>query len=367
MDASESRMGVDPSRLARERLARAQAAMERGGLDALILFRDDNGHYVSACRHSQGIPANVDHLPYLAVVGRRGLPYIFSTDFDGIPERFPRDHHLVPPFVDSEAGIRRLVGMIGETLGEATRGTIGIDEGPVAIHLALQKAFPRARFLDGEEAMVRARLIKTADEIALLRRAHEITDQAMADVMAAIRPGVREVELNGIFMQRIAALGSNWSFYEGTWCVIPPTRAELPFLPDRLHPYRHLPSQRVLQDGDLVSVDTGALYQSYLADFGRTWFCGTATRPTPRQRDLYQRWRACFQAMLEVARPGRTVADLHRAAGEGGRTLCAHGAGLGIEPPLAGGPAERMADESVILTEAGPEVYSHFPHGPLAG
>ena len=73
--------------------------------------------------------------------------------------------------------------------------------------------------------MSAARLIKTPDELACLRHALRITEQAMAEVQARLAPGVRQTDLTATFLHRVFELGADANVLDPIWQVMPrPTR-----------------------------------------------------------------------------------------------------------------------------------------------
>ena len=388
---------LDLEALRQARLRRTQEEMLRAGVEALILFRADNLRYAAGARHSLGVPGNYSILPTICVVLPEGEPDIFIVDPDGVPRTIPKDKVHGVFVLDTEAGRRNLTSTLGSVIGYSPGMTVGVDEGSWLLQETLRTAFPKAKFVDGMSVMAHARSIKLPAEVECIRSAERITEEAMWKVIEHIRPGIQEARLNGIFLQEIAARGSNWSFYEGTWCAQHKALEDEPFLAPGAVPYRHLATDRVLEEGDLVSIDSGAIYQGYFSDFGRTWYCGVSTRPSQEQKDCFKQWYEQCQRMLERCRPGNTVADLHRAVSDiqSNIPLVGHGLGLSIEPPIVGGGPERLAeeeqwvlapgmvfniepyvwkegaggvrcDETIVITENGYESITNFPYGPLA-
>ncbi|MBI3743408.1 MAG: aminopeptidase P family protein [Chloroflexi bacterium] len=186
-------------------------------------------------------------------------------------------------------------------------------------------------------------------------------------------------------------------------------------------PIHHRSSARLVQTGDLVTMTCGVLYAGYESDVGRTWLCAPA-KANSKQRSLHKRWLDTYQAMLKECRPGRTAADLRKAAENTVRpephssvrgepiarpeasrreprswtppAPVAHAVGLGFEPPIAGsdlgaeaesrmtlqagmvlvlqpyiweaGIGGYLAKETVLVTKAAPQRLSTLPYGPLA-
>src|SRR5205823_7988251 len=222
---------------------------------------------------------------------------------------------------------------------------IGLERLPAAVGLGLERVMSGVDFDAAEPVLLAARTVKTAEEIALLRAAQRASEAGIAEVLPAIVPGIREVDLSARFLAAMARRDVTACHVEPIFCVLPREAREAPWTFAGGLPYRELPGERVLVAGDQVMIDTGMLHAGYLADFGCTWVCGA--EPGRADRTLRARWQAILDAVLDACRPGTTAADLRAAAlaanGPGRpapwpRPLyLAHGIGLGgVEPPFVG-------------------------------
>src|SRR3989304_4347955 len=150
--------------------------------------------------------------------------------------------------------------------------------------------------------MLDAKRIKTVDEIECLKAANSMTEAAMDAALRALKPGIRECEVLAIAWQTMTALGSEWTQCANIVSSGPYTA-----------PYRRYTSDRIIRMGDLVIIDIGACFAGYYGDFTRTVVCGDIM-PTRRQRELFQgTYFAPFNACGQC-RPGKTTADVYRAA-----------------------------------------------------
>src|SRR3546814_16163350 len=77
--------------------------------------------------------------------------------------------------------------------------------------------------------MSAARLVKTVDELSCLRHAMWITEQAMAEVQAGLRPGARQVDLTAPLLHRVFELGAEAHALDPIWQVMPHPQADLPW------------------------------------------------------------------------------------------------------------------------------------------
>jgi Xaa-Pro aminopeptidase len=241
---------------------------------------------------------------------------------------------------------------------------------------SLRQAFPDSRFVDGYEILIKAKIIKTEDEIHCLKIANAMTEAAMDAALAVLKPGVRECEVLATAWQRMTAMGSEWSQCSNIVASGPYTA-----------PYRRFTSDRLIRLGDPVIIDIGACFNGYYGDYTRTWICGDIA-PTREQIDLHQ---ACYDALHRAAAaavPGKTNADVVAACGDQYvLSSLGHGSGLSPwEPPhfsvtSKNDPLELRAgmvanlepyhgkpgvggfrlEHNLVIRENGPEIYTTYP------
>lgn len=145
------------------------------------------------------------------------------------------------------------------------------------------------------------RLVKGADELALMRRAAEITGDAHRLAMQGARPGMYEYELQAVLEAEFKRNGSERVAYE-TIVGSGPNATVL----------HHRKNDRQLRDGELVLIDAGCEYQGYASDVTRTF--PVSGRFTDPQRRLYELVLEAQLAGIRGARPGATLEDVHRAS-----------------------------------------------------
>ncbi|MGH3633635.1 MAG: M24 family metallopeptidase, partial [Mycobacterium sp.] len=201
-----------------------------------------------------------------------------------------------------------------------------------------------------------AKVVKTADELACIRTACRITDQAMVDVQAALAPGIRQTDLSASFVRRAFELGALASMLEPIWQVMPPSKADGVWTTHGDLALPLLTTERELAAGDVLWTDVSITYAGYCSDFGRTWVVGR--EPTPRQQAQFARWYEIMTAVLDVTRSGVTAAELGRVATKangGSRPWLPHfylGHGIGVnaaETPMIGTDLGDQFDENFVF------------------
>ena len=159
---------------------------------------------------------------------------------------------------------------------------------------------PNAAF-DIRTILNEMRLVKDADEIAIMQRAADIAAEAHARAMRTSKPGLREYHLEAELLHEFRRNGSQFPAYGSI--VAAGANACV------LH-YRAGDAE--LHDGDLVLIDAGCELDSYASDITRTFpVNGKFSGP---QKTLYEIVLASQQAAIAATAPGKLFTDGHDAA-----------------------------------------------------
>lgn len=202
---------------------------------------------------------------------------------------------------------------------------IGIDKDwPSRFTIRLMEARGDLRPVIGSKCVDDARLYKDEKEIRLMRESSRKNDQTMQRVIAQLRAGLTEAQVQDIYLRESAALGSSAPSFEPLIC----------FGLNCAEPH-HVSDQTALQSGDAVILDVGLTWQSYCSDMTRTVFMG---RATDEQKRVYDLVRAANAAGRAAVRPGVPMKDIDRAArkviedaGYGKYFIHRTGHGIGLE------------------------------------
>lgn len=155
-----------------------------------------------------------------------------------------------------------------------------------------------ATMIDWRPVVHEMRLFKSPEEIAVLRRAGEITAMAHTRAMEKCRPGMFEYHLEGEIHHEFNRHGARYPSYNTivgsgeNGCILHYTENECE-----------------MRDGDLVLIDAGCEYKGYAGDITRTF--PVNGKFTERQKEIYNIVLAVQDLIIEKARPGMTLADLN--------------------------------------------------------
>ena len=160
-------------------------------------------------------------------------------------------------------------------------------------------------------------ILKTAEQIRLMKEAGRITGEAILKARDMIRPGVSTWEVDRVIHDYIVKCGAKPSFlgyagFPGSACVSVNSEV-IHGIPSR---------KRILEEGDLVKVDVGALYRGYHGDSAKTFAVG---RVTPEAERLIERTRECFYRGVAKAVAGNRIGDVGHAV-----QTCAEEAGFSV-------------------------------------
>jgi Xaa-Pro dipeptidase len=343
----------DLPRMRRERHTKLQEQLELHGLDAMMLLGTSAVSYATGAATPGADSSRAALLRPVAIVVRDdAAPHLFTPYPEGVPHELPADHVHGPLYPDLDEGAAVLARALADVV--AGRPRVAVDE----LTHPMDRALAGVDLVAATPVLAAAKLHKTADELACIRTAQHINELAMAHVQPALRPGVAQTALSARFLRQIFEHGADMNGIDPIWQAMSPTKAAGPWTTNGDIAFPPPSADRVLEDGDVVWVDSGIHYAGYASDFGRTWIVADDARPTPRQRAQFIRWREVVGAVLDVTKPGATALELDRAAiaaNAGTKPwmdhfYLAHGIGTdSAEMPLIGTDLGEAFDDQLVL------------------
>jgi Xaa-Pro aminopeptidase len=294
---------VDYRRMHRYRLGRAQAALEASDLGALLLFDDNNIRYVTSTKIGEWAR---DKLSRWALLTRGGDPILWDFGSAAV------HHRLYSPWLKPEnckAGLVGLRGTVDPAFGLMKRHAeemasilkaAGVAKMPIGVDIIeppmmfeLEKAGLKIK--DGQQVMLSAREVKSADEIALLNRAAAMVDGAYDVVNEMLRPGIREND--------IVAEVNKFLYTHGSDDV----EAVNAISGERCSPHPHNFTDRMIRPGDQAFFDILQSFMGYRTCYYRTFNVG---RATPAQHDCYKMAREWLDNAMARIKPGASTAHI---------------------------------------------------------
>jgi Xaa-Pro aminopeptidase len=321
----------DDAALRVARRERVLAEMEAAGIDLLVVGREGNARYVSGAPRLWTAGSRAFG-PGCVLVRATGAVHLLSTWDEGIPDDIPHEN-LYPISFNAMNFVTVLQGIEGAATAQRV-ATDGLTPGTA--HL-LPMAFPAAELVDGEPMLRRCRQVKTPDEVEAIRRAVGVAERALAAAEAALRPGVTERQLTGVFMEAMADAG-----------ITTPASQDVAWVTSGEQPWRETGRDRPIEAGDLVAFDGGVVAGGYAGELGRTRVAGGGEVDAR----LAERWDDLWTRLLAALRAGEPLSGLlaaYEAAGVAPAPMpVARGLGLGYDLPLVTAALPATADEQVV-------------------
>jgi Xaa-Pro aminopeptidase len=323
-----------------DRLRRAQAELERQGVDLLLIGPSSDLFYLT------GFEAHLSERLNLLGLPRSGSPFLVVPVLEAPNAHDRRDLVAIHAWEETQPPAELVARLAGSVDGKAVAV---VDQLWSVFLLRLQAAMPTARWTPALNVMRALRMQKDAHEIELLREVSRRTDEAWAEfVEGGPLSGLTETQA----MERLQALMRKRGLGGGFGiCASGPNSAA---------PHYHT-ADRVIQPGDVVIFDWGGTLDGYHSDITRTVYIG---EPTDEYRRVYEIVSRANQTTLEAVKPGvpcerldQVARQIITEAGYGPQFLHRVGHGLGLdvheEPYLVGGNRMALAPGMVFSDEPG--------------
>ncbi|WP_347862769.1 Xaa-Pro peptidase family protein [Salimicrobium sp. PL1-032A] len=250
-------------------LERIRESMDNENIDGLLIMSDKNRRYITGFTGTSGAVLITATSAKLVTDFR----YVEQANdqvegFEIVEHKGPISKEIAEQFQKEEA---KRIGF------EKDHMTYGIYESFNTM-------------IDGEMVPVSGmiedlRLIKTSEEISVLKDAAKIADDAFNHILSFIKPGVREIDVSNeleFFMRKQGATSSSFDII-----VASGYRSALP---------HGVASEKTIESGELVTLDFGALYKGYCSDITRTIAVG----------DISEKQKEIYATVLEAQKAGMT-------------------------------------------------------------
>ena len=352
------------------RRARARTQMQQEGMDALLLFLSSHLLYL---------------VGWTGTAGERFLGALITPEREAmIVPRLCADE--VAAHVDvtdlriweEQASPFEMVAALAREFRVA-RGRWAVDDGlPFSMVTRLETAIPGCTLVPASRVIGSLRAQKEPAEVERMRQTGRITQEAVTESLADIRPGLPARDVAAAIEDRMRRKGA--SSVAGSIVAVGPTAA-LPHARASAEP---------IKAGEVLLIDVGCRFQGYQSDLTRTYALGD---PGVKAHQAYRAVRAAYEAARGLIRPGVPLGDIDRAAREviteagfGSHFIHRLGHGIGLDPKeepyaVAGnldpcltghtfsvepgvyfrGEFGLRLEDIVVVTEAGNEALTELP------
>lgn len=267
-----------------ERLAKIRQLIEEESIDALVITSNINRRYLSGFRGTAGV---------LLISAEKAL---LVTDFryvDQAKEQSPQFE--VIRWQDD------LYKSIAPLVEENAWKKIGFEAGQV-VYSALEEMKEKlpAEMVPVKETAEKLRIIKDVDEIATMRLGAGVLDRAFTMISNKAKPGLTERELAlelEMFLLKEGAEEKSFRFI-----VASGQRGALP---------HGMATEKELQDGELVTIDFGGIFDGYATDMTRTVALGKINE---QQKEIYDIVYKAQQEAAAAVKPGLAVNEVDAVA-----------------------------------------------------
>jgi Xaa-Pro dipeptidase len=207
--------------------------------------------------------------------------------------------------------------------------------------ITLQKCLPAVQWVTSDALFNKARQVKTANELALLRSLSKLTDKAIGDTLRQTKAGMSEMDLAGLLLSALFAGGAE--SYK-LMIIASGERSQFPNVG---------PTERRLQAGDLIRMEIFGQKNGYLAGVCRTAVVGDAT---PEQYKIWSKLVECKYLVMDLIRPGASCPEIYRKflqkfseLGFEPISFVAHGIGLHLhEEPYMGRYGNEIVEAGMV-------------------
>ena len=262
------------------RLSALRSLLSAHRLDAVVVTKEVNLHYFSGFRGDDTT---------LVITQDKAFIVTDSRYTEQAKQQAPEF-----TLVEQKDG---LLKKTAEVLAEEDAKAIGFEGNAMIFDTyAKLRELLKGRTFETPLCLDTLRQIKDEGEIAMIRKACEIADAAFDDVIHYMKAGMTEIDVAAHMESFMRAHGSEGPSF--TTIMASGVRGALP---------HGVATDKVIEDGEFVTMDYGAIYGGYHSDITRTVVIG---KPSDRQRELYDAVLEAQKYALTLIRPGASGKDV---------------------------------------------------------
>ncbi len=342
-----------------ERVKKLQLNMHENDIDLMLITSPHNFRYFTGLDSYFWesptrpwfllIPKSSNPIAVIPSIGESAIKKTWIKDIFTWPSPQPKDEG-VSALIEAFNKLIKRKGNIGCELGQESHLRMSVKDFD-----KLRKNMTKYSFVDGSKIIWKLRMIKSKEEIKKMKKIISIASNVFDNLPNLININMSEIEICKIFKKELINEGADHTLYmsctsgEGGYDQI---------ICD--------PSEKKINDGDVLIIDTGTTLDGYFCDFNRNYAFGDIKKEVNEAYTTL--WNASEKA-LEKAKPGIKCSEISNSmnlvfnkskiiSNNVGRM--GHGVGLQLtEPPSIMNNDETILQENMILTIE--PSYEYFP------
>ena len=295
------------------KLEQVHQLLQQKKLDAVVILSDFNRRYLSEFTGTSGALIITPNHQYLI------------TDFRYIEQAKEQASEF--EIINRKSD---LISEIKSILKEEGLSNVGFEGHKVSYDTYIELSKGMITLISISDAIEKIREVKSNTEIEIIKKAAQIVDETYDYILSIVKAGMTEREVKAELESKMLHLGADGPSFDTI--VASGHRGALP---------HGVASDKIIEQGDMVTLDFGAYYKGYCSDITRTFAIG---EPNPKMKEIYDIVLKAQQKALNEIKPGMTVKEAdalsrdfieaHGYGEEFGHSL-GHGIGLDIhEGPL---------------------------------
>jgi Xaa-Pro aminopeptidase len=321
----------------KERVSSLRQLMSANRLDGVFAYSNENRRYLSGFTGSTGY----------VVIGNNITEFI--TDF-----RYMEQAAKQCKGFEVAIQSNNLMEKIAEVLRKDGIRRLGIEEDFMTVSFCedLKRALPGIELIPARNIFAKLRVVKDASEIENIKKAASIADEAFKHMLSYIKPGMRETEVALELEYTMKKKGASATSFDSI--VASGVRSSLP---------HGVASEKIIENGEFLTLDFGCVYNGYCSDMTRTVFIGKATEKHRRIYDIVLKAQVGALKGIKPGVSGKYVDKIARdiITNEGFGEYFGHGLGHGVglavhEDPRLSILGENILEAGMIVTDE-PGIY----------
>lgn len=270
-----------------KRISKLREKMNKKGLDAVLLVGDANRNYLSGFTGDESFSVIAVHKAF----------FITDSRFTEQAKEQVAEEYEVVEYSKNSTFSDFLADLVNKN--DITK--LGFEEDVVSFSTySHYKSKVNCEFLPMEGIVEEIRVIKDESELAIIRKAAEIADETFQHIIKFIKPGMTETEIGLELEFHMKKLGATALSFPSI--VASGVRSSLP---------HGVATDKVVNNGEFLTLDYGCVYKGYCSDMTRTLVIG---EPSEKMLEIYNVVLEAQERALKAFKPGTPAIDVDKVA-----------------------------------------------------